>query len=111
MDPKIRGYQAANIPLRRFAEPQEMVGQTVLLLSDYASYMTGGEYFVDGCVAPASNFDVIFTVLTITSHTVASSSGRDVPRYCLTTFSKFFIVVLSSLPYSVFSKQSVVHYQ
>ena len=50
MDPKIRAYQAANIPLRRFAEPEEMVGQTVLLLSDYASYMTGGEYFVDGCV-------------------------------------------------------------
>ncbi|KAF9511098.1 hypothetical protein BS47DRAFT_1471271 [Hydnum rufescens UP504] len=48
MDPKIREYQAANIPLRRFAEPEEMVGQTVLLLSDYASYMTGGEYFVDG---------------------------------------------------------------
>ncbi|KAF8327150.1 NADP-dependent mannitol dehydrogenase [Cantharellus anzutake] len=48
MDPKLRTYQAANIPLRRFAEPQEMVGQTVLLLSDYASYMTGGEYFVDG---------------------------------------------------------------
>lgn len=48
MDPKIRSYQAANIPLGRFAEPEEMVGQTVLLLSDYASYMTGGEYFVDG---------------------------------------------------------------
>jgi len=48
MDPKIRAYQAANIPLRRFAEPKEMVGQTVLLLSEYASYMTGGEYFVDG---------------------------------------------------------------
>jgi len=34
--------------LKRFAEPHEMAGQTVLLLSDYSSYMTGGEYFVDG---------------------------------------------------------------
>jgi len=48
MDPKMREYQAASIPLKRFAEPGEMVGQTVLLLSEYASYMTGGEYFVDG---------------------------------------------------------------
>jgi len=48
MDPKVREYQAANIPLKRFAEPEEMVGQTVLLLSDYASYMTGQSYYVDG---------------------------------------------------------------
>lgn len=48
MDPKVRSYQAANIPMKRFAEPEEMIGQTVLLLSDYASYQTGAEYFVDG---------------------------------------------------------------
>ncbi|KIJ43893.1 hypothetical protein M422DRAFT_67810 [Sphaerobolus stellatus SS14] len=48
MDPALRAYQAANIPLKRFAQPEEMAGQTVLLLSDYATYMTGGEYFVDG---------------------------------------------------------------
>jgi len=48
MDPKLRAYQAANIPLKRFAEPREMTGQAVLLLSEYATYMTGGEYFVDG---------------------------------------------------------------
>lgn len=27
-----------------------MTGQAILLLSDHASYMTGGEYFVDGYV-------------------------------------------------------------
>jgi len=27
-----------------------MIGQVALLLSDHASYMTGGEYFVDGYV-------------------------------------------------------------
>jgi NAD(P)-dependent dehydrogenase (short-subunit alcohol dehydrogenase family) len=42
------GPGAANVPLKRFAEPEEMAGQTVLLLSDYASYQTGTEYVVDG---------------------------------------------------------------
>jgi hypothetical protein len=27
-----------------------MTGQALLLLSEHASYMTGGEYFVDGSV-------------------------------------------------------------
>ncbi|RDB17170.1 NADP-dependent mannitol dehydrogenase [Hypsizygus marmoreus] len=48
MDKKVRDYQAKAIPLGRFAEPHEMTGQALLLLSDHASYMTGGEYFVDG---------------------------------------------------------------
>lgn len=48
MDKKVREYQARQLPLKRFAEPEEMTGQALLLLSDYASYMTGGEYFVDG---------------------------------------------------------------
>ncbi|KAJ8596859.1 NAD(P)-binding protein [Rhizopogon salebrosus TDB-379] len=48
MDHRIREHQANNVPLGRFAEPHEMTGQAVLLLSDHASYMTGGEYFVDG---------------------------------------------------------------
>ncbi|GLB41435.1 putative KR domain containing protein [Lyophyllum shimeji] len=29
-------------------QAQEIAGQAILLLSDHASYMTGGEYFVDG---------------------------------------------------------------
>ncbi|KIM36361.1 hypothetical protein M413DRAFT_449238 [Hebeloma cylindrosporum] len=48
MDPKIRDFQAKSVPLGRFAEPQEMTAQALLLLSDYASYMTGSEYFIDG---------------------------------------------------------------
>jgi len=48
MDKNIRDHQAHNLPLGRFAEPHEMAGQALLLLSDYASYMTGNEYFVDG---------------------------------------------------------------
>ncbi|KAL0951832.1 hypothetical protein HGRIS_008494 [Hohenbuehelia grisea] len=48
MDKSIRDYQAKALPLGRFAEPHEMTGQALLLLSDHASYMTGGEYFVDG---------------------------------------------------------------
>jgi sorbose reductase len=50
MPAKLRDFQAGHVPLKRFAEPHEMGGMTVLLLSDHASYMTGGEYFVDGCV-------------------------------------------------------------
>ncbi|TFY80967.1 hypothetical protein EWM64_g3043 [Hericium alpestre] len=41
-------YQAKTTLLGRFAEPEEMTGQAMLLLSDYATYMTGAEYFVDG---------------------------------------------------------------
>jgi len=48
MDKQVREHQAKGLPLGRFAEPHEMAGQTLLLLSDHASYMTGGEYFVDG---------------------------------------------------------------
>ncbi|KAF9484230.1 NADP-dependent mannitol dehydrogenase MtDH [Pholiota conissans] len=48
MDQSIRDFQGKSLPMGRFAEPHEMVGQALLLLSDYASYMTGGEYFVDG---------------------------------------------------------------
>jgi NAD(P)-dependent dehydrogenase (short-subunit alcohol dehydrogenase family) len=48
MDKGVRDYQAHNLPLGRFAEPHEMSGQALLLLSDHASYMTGNEYFVDG---------------------------------------------------------------
>ncbi|CCM02002.1 uncharacterized protein FIBRA_04076 [Fibroporia radiculosa] len=48
MEKSIRDHQAAQVPLGRFAKPHEMAPQTLLLLSDYASYMTGQEYFVDG---------------------------------------------------------------
>ncbi|KAH9947812.1 NADP-dependent mannitol dehydrogenase [Amylocystis lapponica] len=48
MDKAVRDFQAAQLPLRRFSEPHEMAPQTLLLLSDLGSYMTGQEYFVDG---------------------------------------------------------------
>lgn len=48
MDGKIRNPQASNVSLKRFAKPKEMIGQTLLLLSDYSSYMTGAEYLADG---------------------------------------------------------------
>ena len=36
-----------------------MTGQALLLLSDYASYMTGGEYFVDGLVLLVSLLEIV----------------------------------------------------
>ncbi|KAG2340347.1 NADP-dependent mannitol dehydrogenase [Suillus weaverae] len=41
-------YERAHIPLRKFARPDQITGQALLLLSEHADYMTGGEYFVDG---------------------------------------------------------------
>ncbi|KAF8523684.1 NADP-dependent mannitol dehydrogenase [Hysterangium stoloniferum] len=63
MEASLKGFQANGIPLKRFAEPQEMAGQVVLLLTEYASYMTGGEYFVDGL---ASNFIIPYMHKLIT---------------------------------------------
>ncbi|KAG1797376.1 uncharacterized protein HD556DRAFT_1356304 [Suillus plorans] len=41
-------YEADHIPLRKFGTPDQIAGQALLLLSEHGSYMTGGEYFVDG---------------------------------------------------------------
>ena len=38
----------ARIPLGRFGSPDELVGLSLFLLSDAASYCTGGLYTVDG---------------------------------------------------------------
>ncbi|KDQ56592.1 hypothetical protein JAAARDRAFT_295818 [Jaapia argillacea MUCL 33604] len=48
LDPNVVKFLEDHVPLRRFGKAEEMGGQTILLLSDHASYMTGGEYFVDG---------------------------------------------------------------
>lgn len=48
MPAELRAAQAKQVPIGRFSEPKEQTGQALLLLSDHASYMTGGEYFVDG---------------------------------------------------------------
>ncbi|KAF9225032.1 NAD(P)-binding protein [Gyrodon lividus] len=48
MDKNIRDHQTQNVPLERFADPDEITGQALLLLSDSASYMTGGDYLIDG---------------------------------------------------------------
>ena len=37
-----------DIPMKRLAEPVELVGPAVFLLSDAASYCTGSELVVDG---------------------------------------------------------------
>jgi NAD(P)-dependent dehydrogenase (short-subunit alcohol dehydrogenase family) len=39
---------AADTPLRRFAESEEVASVAVLLASDEAKYMTGAEITIDG---------------------------------------------------------------
>ncbi|KAG2130160.1 NADP-dependent mannitol dehydrogenase [Suillus bovinus] len=41
-------YERNHIPLQKFARPEQITGQGLLLLSEHGDYMTGGEYFVDG---------------------------------------------------------------
>ncbi|KAN0094373.1 hypothetical protein V8E55_002660 [Tylopilus felleus] len=47
---KILPHQQENVPLRRFAQPKEIAGVALLpsLLSPHATYMTCGDYLVDG---------------------------------------------------------------
>jgi NAD(P)-dependent dehydrogenase (short-subunit alcohol dehydrogenase family) len=40
------------VPLRRFAEPEEIADAIAFLVSARASYITGANVFVDGGVTP-----------------------------------------------------------
>ncbi|MFN8525087.1 MAG: SDR family oxidoreductase [Chloroflexota bacterium] len=42
------GELTGRIPMHRFAEPEEMVGPALFLVSDASSYMTGASLIVDG---------------------------------------------------------------
>jgi NAD(P)-dependent dehydrogenase (short-subunit alcohol dehydrogenase family) len=48
MPADLRAAQAKQVPLGRFSHPHEHTGQALLLLSDYSSYTTGSEVFIDG---------------------------------------------------------------
>jgi len=45
---KFYNYAISNIPLRRHAEPNEMAGAVLYLVSDASSYVTGQVIVVDG---------------------------------------------------------------
>jgi NAD(P)-dependent dehydrogenase (short-subunit alcohol dehydrogenase family) len=47
-DPARREKFLSRIPMRRFGEPEELVGPVVFLASDMSSYMTGSTIVVDG---------------------------------------------------------------
>ena len=48
MDVARKDFYMSNIPLKRFGEPREMAGPIAFLASEFASYVTGTEVFVDG---------------------------------------------------------------
>lgn len=59
-DPDYRNVWGAMIPLKRTAEPEEMIGPAVFLASNESSYVTGQTFYVDGGwtvqgMVPASN--------------------------------------------------------
>ena len=72
-----------------YSQPHEMTGQALLLLSDYASYMTGGEYFVDGSVLLASplSWEVLLIFLII-------QRASDLVTLKCNKRSKVYIVIL-----------------
>jgi 3-oxoacyl-[acyl-carrier protein] reductase len=47
-DPKFLEISMARLPMKRFAEPEEVASVIVFLASDAASYMTGGVVLADG---------------------------------------------------------------
>jgi 3(or 17)beta-hydroxysteroid dehydrogenase len=49
VDPvRTREKMTQDIPLRRFARPQEIADLTIYLLSDESSFITGAEMIIDG---------------------------------------------------------------
>ncbi len=47
-DPKMQAYMDNNLAIKRMAQPEEMVGAVMYMLSDEASYFTGQGMVVDG---------------------------------------------------------------
>lgn len=43
-----KGYSADAVPLKRFAQPEEIASLVLFLLSDEAGYITGAEHIIDG---------------------------------------------------------------
>jgi NAD(P)-dependent dehydrogenase (short-subunit alcohol dehydrogenase family) len=47
-DPAMRSYFLANSPIGRFAQPEEIAGMVLFLCSDFASFVVGQAFAIDG---------------------------------------------------------------
>ena len=47
-DPAMRSYFMANSPIGRFAQPEEIAGTVLFLCSDFASFVVGQTFVIDG---------------------------------------------------------------
>lgn len=47
-DPRMKAYMEANLAIKRIAQPEEMVGAVLFMVSDEGSYFTGQGMVVDG---------------------------------------------------------------
>ena len=48
LQPEVMQKQMEKIPLKKFAEPEDMANMIAFLVSDDAKFITGGDFMVDG---------------------------------------------------------------
>ena len=46
---KTKKYIKDNVPLNRFGNPDEIANGALFLSSDYANFVTGANFVIDGC--------------------------------------------------------------
>lgn len=48
LQPEVMKAQMEKVPLKKFAEPEDIASMILYLVSDEAKFITGGDFLVDG---------------------------------------------------------------